>query len=65
MKNLIKNFGIVFLVFIALALIFSFGGSNQTNERVGVEKLIGELNTRSVKSITVEGSRVDFVLQNE
>jgi cell division protease FtsH len=65
MKNLIKNFLIFFIVFLAVAAVFSyFGDTGVKPERFGVETLISQINNGQVESITVEGSQLNIVLKN-
>ncbi|PIZ95364.1 MAG: cell division protein FtsH [Candidatus Magasanikbacteria bacterium CG_4_10_14_0_2_um_filter_37_12] len=66
MKNLIKNFGIVFLVLLSMAAIWSFSSSdNKEPEVVGFNRLVEEVNNNTVKSIDVEGNIIFATLNNE
>ena len=66
MKNIFKNFAIFFLGFIILAAIFSaFGTDIKKSERVGLETLIQQINDEQVKSINVEGTKLDVILKDD
>ncbi|MFA5359708.1 MAG: ATP-dependent zinc metalloprotease FtsH [Patescibacteria group bacterium] len=65
MKNLIKNFLIFFTVFLLIAAIFSFfGGTGQKTEQVGVETLIGQINSQTVSKIIVVGNEIRVTLKD-
>jgi cell division protease FtsH len=65
MKNLIKNFLIFFTVFLLIAAIFSFfGGTGQKTEQVGVETLIGQINSQNVSKIVVVGNEIRVTLKD-
>jgi cell division protease FtsH len=66
MKNLFKNFAILLIVFLAVAMIFSSlngGGSNV--ERIGTEKFIAQVKNEEVKSIVVEGTKMTVTLKDD
>ena len=63
MKNLTKNFFIFFIVFLAIAALFSaFGGGAEKDEKVGIEMLISQINNGEVESIVIEGSELKVSL---
>ena len=65
MKNLIKNFAIFFLVFVAIAVIFNLVSPGTGNDdRVGMEVFISEIENEQVDSIVVKGSKIEIVLKN-
>lgn len=65
MKSIIKNFIIFFLIFAVIAAIFSFyEANNQKAEEVSIAKLIQEINSDSVSSITVSGDRLGITLKD-
>jgi cell division protease FtsH len=65
MKNLVKNFLIFFLIFLAIAWLFSFYGTNTAKvDTVGIEKLIAQINNGEVESIIVKGAELDIKLKN-
>ncbi len=60
MKNLIKNFTIIFLVLLTFAAILSFTYSSEVEpEKVGVNTLVQNINDEQVKEVEVRG---DFLL---
>ncbi len=60
MKNLIKNFTIIFLVLLTFAAILSFTYSEEVKpEKVGVNTLVQMINYEQVKDVEVRG---DFLL---
>ncbi|MFH1946547.1 MAG: ATP-dependent zinc metalloprotease FtsH [Candidatus Magasanikbacteria bacterium] len=60
MKNLIKNFTIIFLVLLTFAGILSFTYSEEVKpEKVGVNTLVQSINYEQVKEVEVRG---DFLL---
>ncbi len=63
MKNLIKNFAWIFLIFLTLAIIFSFFSSNDEPEKVGLEKLIEVIREEQVSALTVAGDKVRVELK--
>ncbi|MFH1325882.1 MAG: ATP-dependent zinc metalloprotease FtsH [Candidatus Falkowbacteria bacterium] len=66
MKQLLKNFVIFFAIFIVLAGVFySMSDEAQQQERVGIQKLVEEINNEEVKSITVEGSLLNIALNDD
>lgn len=64
MKNLVKNFLIFFLVFLAIAALFSTFSQGEQPSRVGIEALIQELNQDQVKALTVSGNEVKIELKD-
>ncbi len=63
MKNIIKNFAIFFLIFAAIAAIFSFYNTQDNNiTTIGIGQLVQEINSDQVKSITVSGSDLEIEL---
>jgi len=66
MKNIFKNFLIFFLIFAAIMTVFSlFDNSNKNVEKISIAKLVEEINNEEVQSITVKGSDLDILLNNE
>jgi len=65
MKNLIKNFIIFFIIFIAIATLFSFYDKDSNKSTtVGIEALINHVNDEEVSSIIIEGNRLIVTLKN-
>ena len=66
MRSIIKNFLIFFLLFLALASLFSlYSSSTATSTEVGVDRVIAELENEQVKSITVSSDELTVVLKND
>ncbi len=66
MKNLIKNFIVFFLIFLAVAVLFSVYDSSQKEaKRVGIEKLITQINNEEVKRIVVNGANIKVTLKDD
>jgi cell division protease FtsH len=66
MKNLIKNFLLLFGIFLIITVIFSFL-SNQgvKSEVVGMETLINRINQEEVSSVEISGNKITVSLKNE
>lgn len=64
MKNLIKNFGIIFISLLLIASLLSFVPMSQEKpENIGVTKLVQEINNEEVKEISVAGDIITVVLK--
>ncbi len=64
MKNLFKNFFIFLGVFLLLAILFSsFGNSNKSAEKVGLEILINQINKQEVSAIAIHDSELKVTLK--
>jgi len=64
-KDFIKNFGIIFislLVIAGLLSAFNFGGSEEV-EKIGIGRLVSEINQDQVKKVTVEGEILKIELK--
>ncbi len=65
MKDLIKKFLIFFALFIAIVVIFNLiDQSGQANEKVGIEKMISQINNEEISSIEVSGSEIMITLKD-
>ncbi len=65
MKSLSKNFLLIFVVFFALAALFSFiYNPEQKSNTVGVNQLINYINNEEVNKIEVEGNKIFTTLKN-
>ncbi|MCF7860085.1 ATP-dependent zinc metalloprotease FtsH [Patescibacteria group bacterium] len=62
MKKLIRNFLLFFLIFIAIAALFSTFSQNNEVADVGIEKMVQELNDNQVKSLVVSGNEIKIEL---
>jgi len=66
MKNLIKNFGIIFISLLLIASFLSFVPMpNEKPENIGVTKLVQEINNNEVKEISVAGDIITVVLKTD
>ncbi len=66
MKNLIKNFGIIFISLLLIASLLSFVPMpNEKPENIGVTKLVQEINNNEVKEISVAGDIITVVLKTD
>ena len=60
-----KNFFVFFIVFLAVAAVFSyFGDADKKAERVGTEALISQINNEEVVGIVIEGSKLTVTLKD-
>lgn len=65
MKNLIKNFLIFLIIFLVISGIFgTLNFSPKKVETIGIQKLIEQINSEQVKKITVEGEKINIVLND-
>ncbi len=65
MKNIIKNLLLFFIIFFAVAVVFSYlGDAGKRAERVGTEVLITQINNEEVAGIVVEGGKLTVTLKN-
>ncbi len=65
MKNIVKNFLIVFLIFLMFAgLISIYSGEQEKIEKVGIEKLIQEVNDERIKEIVIKGDTLEVILNS-
>ncbi|MCK4539764.1 ATP-dependent zinc metalloprotease FtsH [Candidatus Parcubacteria bacterium] len=65
MKNLFKNFGIFFIIFILIIALFSFMGEPKAeSKRVGTETLISRINNEEIEKIIVEGTKIEMQLKD-
>ncbi len=65
MKKLIKNFFIFFIVFLAIAALFSaYGGNGDKEQTVGIETLISQIDNGEITAISVQGDELKITLQN-
>lgn len=64
MKNLIKNFLIFFLVFLAVAAIFSTFADNKQVSQVGIEVLVQDIESEQVESLSVQGDEVKVKMKD-
>lgn len=66
MKNLIKNFGIIFISLLLIAGMLSFVPmSKEKPESIGVTKLVQEINNAEVKEIAIAGDIITATLKTD
>jgi len=65
MKNLFKNFFLILIIFLTISYLFSLYSTKSTPvEKIGLEKLVQEINNEEVSSITVKGDNLSIVLKD-
>ena len=64
MKNLAKNFLIFFLVFLAVAAIFSTLNYSNKAEKVGIETLIQDIESEQVQVLKVQGDEIQVEMKD-
>ncbi|MEA1963402.1 MAG: ATP-dependent zinc metalloprotease FtsH [Patescibacteria group bacterium] len=65
MKNLFKNFGIFFIIFILIIALFNFMGEpKKESERVSTGVLISRINNNELEKIIVEGTKIEMHLKD-
>lgn len=65
MKNLLKNFLILLVVFLAIAALFNtFNISSQKVERVSIQKMIDQIDKEEIRKIEIEGEQLNIALNN-
>lgn len=65
MKNLFKNFFLILIIFLTISYLFSlYSTQNTPVEKIGLEKLVQEINNEEVASITVKGDNLSIVLKD-
>ncbi|MDD5110018.1 MAG: ATP-dependent zinc metalloprotease FtsH [Patescibacteria group bacterium] len=65
MRNLVKNFLLFLLVFLAITALFSLYSAPLTSvQRTDVSTFIGQLNDQQVKTVVVRGAEMDVTLKD-
>lgn len=65
MNNLLKNFLIIFIVFLFIAALFSLYNSPQAAEQtIGINLLIQQVNQEEIKEIIIAGNQLKITLNN-
>ena len=65
MKYLFKNLIIAFLIFMAIAGFFTIlGNSAQEAEEISLTKLVEEINSENISTITVKGNKLEIEARN-
>lgn len=66
MRNLVKNFLVIFLSFLILVLLVSFySSSGSSPTEVGISRVVEEIDKGQVKKITVEDNQLMVVLKSD
>ena len=60
MKNLLKNFAVILLIFFGISAVFSFISQDKTNtpEQLSLSQLVEQINQEKTKQIIVEGNNL-------
>jgi len=65
MNNFLRSFVIFFIIFIALAGVFSlFSANNKTIETIGIGQLAEKIKNQEVKSVQINGDKLNITLTN-
>lgn len=65
MKNLLKNFAIVLLIFLVISGIFTLFFQNPTQvQQISLSQLVSDINQGKVKDISVSGNDISITLQD-
>ncbi|OGF24812.1 cell division protein FtsH [Candidatus Falkowbacteria bacterium RIFOXYB2_FULL_34_18] len=65
MKNLIKNFGLFFLIFLIIAVGFSVIEEGKVkNERVGIQEFVNQIEDEKIESVVIRGGEMEVVLRD-
>lgn len=65
MKNLVKNLGIFFAVFLLIAVLFSLTSEGMNSaERITINEFIGQIENEQIEKIVVEGAELKVTLRN-
>jgi cell division protease FtsH len=65
MKNLLKNFFLVLIVFLSISYLFSlYNGRSAKTERIGLESLVQEINNDQISAITIDGDTLYINLKD-
>jgi len=65
MKNILKNFFIFIMIFIAVAAILSlFTSPLPKSKTIGIGEMIGQINNGEVKDILINGDKLEITLTN-
>jgi cell division protease FtsH len=66
MKNIFKNFSIIFIFLLVAAVILSFGDYNKIEaEKVGINRMVYEINQDNVSTVVSEGDVLTLELKDE
>ncbi len=65
MKNLVKNFVLVLLVFLAISAFFSLVEVSQETREISINQLASDINQGIIKNVTVSGEKVSITYQDD
>ncbi|MDP2664195.1 MAG: ATP-dependent metallopeptidase FtsH/Yme1/Tma family protein, partial [bacterium] len=65
MRNLIKNFAIVLLIFLVISSVFALFSQPEATKELSLTQLVGEINSGGIKKITVSGNDLEITYQDE
>jgi len=66
MKNLVKNFVLILLIFLTISAVFSLiQKSFEKVEEISLTQLVGEINQEKVKKIVVAGNELQIIYQDD
>lgn len=65
MKNLLKNFLILLIIFLAIAALFNTTNfSSQKTEKISIQKMIEQIEQEEIRKIEIEGDKLNITLTN-
>jgi cell division protease FtsH len=65
MKNLVKNFIIILLIFLVISGIFTlFSQPFEKTKELSITQLVEEINQEKIKKITVSGNKLEIIYQD-
>jgi len=66
MKNLVKNFVFVLLIFLVISAVFTlFSQPFEKEKELSITQLVSEINQDKIKKITVSGNELQIVFQDD
>jgi cell division protease FtsH len=65
MRNLIKNFIIVLLIFLVISSVFALFAQPETRKELSLTQLVKEINDEQIKKIVVSGNNLEIIYQDE
>lgn len=66
MRNLLKNFLLIVLIFIVVSALFSlFSNPLEKEKELSLTQLVSEINEGRIKRITIIGNELKIIYQNE
>jgi len=65
MRNLLKNFVIVLLIFLVISSVFALFSQPETRKELSLTQLVKEINDEQIKKIMVSGNNLKIVYQDD